>query len=211
MKYKNKTVEQWHKQTAPEVLKTVRSLLALGLADIQADEGALLIYDHSKHVLVFTDIVGKSPKDLIGKRVALGDGVTGNAALLREMQIGSRLVNDQMRDVEGDGHPFSVIAVPILIADDLWGCITAVRFSEGATFSSVDGDTYLRYASVLSCIINMNRLLELSTGKLSQDDLLPEQCEEQNLVQQFKTLVSENPDKRSEIKNLLQVLERLMQ
>lgn len=211
MKYKNKTVEQWQTQTEPEVLRTVRSLLALGVSAIRADEGALLIYDHSKHVLVFADIVGNSPKDLIGKSVALGDGVTGNAALLREMQIGSRLVNDQMRDVEGDGHPFSVIAVPILIADDLWGCITAVRFSEGATFTSEDGDTYLRYASILSCVVNMNRQLELSTGKLSQSDLLPEQCEEQKLVQQFRTLVSENPDKKAEIRNLLQILGNLMQ
>ena len=208
MKRKNPVVERWQTQTDPEVLKSVRSLLSLGIASVGADEGSLLIYDNRKHNLVFTEVAGRSPKDITGKTIQLGDGVTGNAALLREMQIGSRLVNEQMRDVEGDGHPFSVLAAPVLLADELWGCITAVRFSEGATFSSQDGEVYLHLAAVLGCMIGLCKKLEISAGE--QEDVPSVQNEELNLIRKFSGIVSRNPDKKESISVLLNGLDGLI-
>ena len=176
----------------------IRFLLELGLKAINADEGALLIYDAAKHDLTFTEIAGTAPKNILGQKVKLGEGVTGNACLLQETQIGSRNNSGQMKNVKGDGSPFSVLAVPILINEQLWGCMTAVRFTDGTIFNSQDADVYNKFVAILTTVISQQIQINACENESAADN-----HGEQSLEEYFSDFIARHHDQKASIFRIL--------
>ena len=105
-----------------------------------------------------------SERTLVGQRVPLGEGLTGLAAVTREVQIGSPLY-DGVRQAErregAEGGIESVIAAPMLAGDSLVGVITAVSFDPETQFGSEAATLYARAASVAGVLVDQRRQLDL--------------------------------------------------
>jgi GAF domain-containing protein len=143
----------------------LRVLVELGVQAIDADEGSLLVLDPSANELVFSMVVGVGTEDsaLLGKRVPVGKGLTGLAAVTREVQIGAPtyVVGQESK---GGAGPQAVIAAPMLVRDECVGVLTAVSFKQGRRFQSRDAALYARLATVAAVLVQQRKALDASAG-----------------------------------------------
>src|SRR5213083_118567 len=121
--------------------KILRLLLETAIQVLGADEGSLLVYDAPSKSLRFAMTVGdkESAAKLEGQSVPLGKGLTGFAAVTREVQVGAPIYHDvhQTRKRSGGiGEPEAEIAAPMAVGEALIGVLTAVSFRSGKRFSS---------------------------------------------------------------------------
>jgi GAF domain-containing protein len=144
----------------------LRLLVELGVQVIRADEGSLLVLDQSGDELVFAMTSGASEGKLIGQRVPLGQGLTGLAAISREVQIGAPTFHgvDQVEKLAKSGGPQAVIAAPMLCGDELAGVLTAVSFTKGRQFNSSDAELMGRIAAVAGLVIHQRHQLDTAAS-----------------------------------------------
>jgi len=143
--------------------RVLRLLIELGAQVVGAAEGSLLVYDPEHRDLEFVMTVGGA-SNLLGRRVPIGSGLTGLAAVTREVQIGAPTYGVAQAE-SASKEPEAVIAAPMLVADDLVGVITAVSFQPGKRFSSRDGELYGRLAAVAGVVVDQGRRLQTSEGQ----------------------------------------------
>ncbi|MBL8684242.1 MAG: GAF domain-containing protein [Myxococcales bacterium] len=143
---------------SPEA-SVLRVLVELGVQVADADEGSLLVLDPATNELVFSMVVGVEESALIGKRLPVGKGLTGLAAVTREVQIGApTYVVGQ--ETKGGAGPRAVIAAPMLVRDACIGVITAVSFREEKRFGAREASLYAKLAAVAGVLVQQRRALE---------------------------------------------------
>jgi len=194
----------------------LRLLVNLGLQVVGGDEGSLLVLDAADDALVFAMTVGdaESEKQLLGKRVPFGKGITGLAAMTQDVQIGAptyRDVHQSERMSQAEGEPETVMAAPMLVGDDLVGVITAVSFQSGKKFSADDALLYARLASVAGLVVDQARRLR---GVQALEDPNPgsaddEATAEMRIARSVSRIARTRPDKLEEVATLLAAIERL--
>jgi hypothetical protein len=206
---------------SPE-LQVMRLLVELCGQVVGAEEGSLLVVDHTQdppRELIFAMTVGsrQSEETLSGQRVPLGEGVAGIAAVTHEVQIGAPLYDGVQQAQRGEappGQPTAVIAAPMLIADRLVGVITAVSFEAGKRFTNEHAALYARAASVAGVVVDQRRQIDAlesrgasgeAPGGPSGDDPLARQ-----VLDTAVRLVDRNPDRLHELARLLSALEETM-
>ncbi len=154
---------------APEAVE-LRWLLDTGIHLIGADEGSLLAYDEAKRALRFVMTAGshRSEQKLIRQTVPLSRGLTGLAAQLREVQVGTPKYH-KIEQVGRRGttpvEPSNVIAAPMVARGVLLGVMTAVRFSPHPVFTMEEGKLIGRFAAVAGLVIEQHRRLEALAAK----------------------------------------------
>ena len=151
----------------PEDRAVLRVLVALGIAALGADEGSLLVLEPDKNLLTFAMVVRANEGEstpLEGQSIPVGKGLTGLAALTREVQIGAPtyVVGQELR--QGSG-PEAVIAAPMLIEDECVGVITAVSYQSGRRFSAKDAALYGQLSTVAAFVVQQRQ--QLATYKIS--------------------------------------------
>ncbi len=146
----------------------LRLLIELVAQCVGAQEGSLLVFDEKKNDLVFAMTVGdtSSEKVLVGQRVPLGQGITGLAAQLREVQIGAPTFKTRQAKHRGGApqEPQAVLAAPMLVSDRLIGVLTAVSFAPGKRFTSGDALLYGRLAAVAGVVVDQAHRLRAVTA-----------------------------------------------
>jgi GAF domain-containing protein len=206
---------------SPE-LQVMRLLVELCGQVVGAEEGSLLVVDHSQdppRELIFAMTVGsrESEETLRGQRVPLGEGLAGIAAVTHEVQIGAPLYDGVQQAQRGEappGQPTAVIAAPMLVEDGLVGVITAVSFEEGKRFTAEDAALYARAASVAGVVVDQRRRLdavesqggsgEAARGPSREDPLA------RLILDSAARLVDRSPDRLRELSRLLLALEEVM-
>jgi GAF domain-containing protein len=138
--------------------QTLRLLVRMGVLVAGADEGSLLVHDANAGDLRFAMTVGseESEQKLFGQRVPLGKGITGLAAVSREVHIGAPTFKDvqQTERHSGTHGPEAVIAAPMLIEERLVGVITAVSFQPGHRFSAEVGRLFGGFAAIAGVLVD---------------------------------------------------------
>lgn len=145
----------------PQDRGVLRVLVGLGVAAIDADEGSLLVLDAAKNALVFAMVVSRneaSSTPLEGQAIPVGKGLTGLAAMTREVQIGAPtyVVGQELREGEG---PEAVIAAPMLIDDECVGVITAVSYQTGRRFTAKDAALYGQLSTIAALVVQQRQQL----------------------------------------------------
>lgn len=199
-------------------LQVMRLLVELSGQVVGAEEGSLLVVDHTQYPpreLIFAMTVGnrQSEETLLGQRVPIGEGLAGIAAVTHEVQIGAPLYDGVQQAKRGEappGQPTAVIAAPMLIDDRLVGVITAVSFQTGKRFTSEDAALYARAASVAGVVVDQRRRIDAlesrgageggPTGR-GEEDLLARQ-----VLDAAARLVDHDPDRLRELARLLSAL-----
>ncbi|MCY2927549.1 MAG: GAF domain-containing protein [Planctomycetota bacterium] len=189
----------------PEAM-VLRLLVELAVQHAGADEGSLLVLDDKKNRLVFAMTTGESEKTLIGQHVPLGKGLTGLAAVSREVQIGAPRFKDikqRKRAGSTTGQPTAVIAAPMLIRDEPVGVITAVSFDPDKRFTDADASLYAKTASVAAAVVDQNRRLRQMSGPGRAGR------HETEIVESVARLVRHRAGNLKEIRSLLAAIDSL--
>jgi hypothetical protein len=206
---------------SPE-LQVMRLLVELSGQVVGAEEGSLLVVDHTQdppRELIFAMTVGsrQSEETLSGQRVPLGEGLAGIAAVTHEVQIGAPLFDGVQQAQRGEappGQPTAVIAAPMLIDDRLVGVITAVSFEAGKRFTSQHAELYARAASVAGVVVDQRRRIDALESQAvggeearrpSGDDPIARQ-----ILDTAGRLIDCNPDRLRELSRLLSSFEEVM-
>jgi len=192
----------------------LRLLIELGAQVVGASEGSLLVYDESAQELVFALTVGGAENVLAGQRVPLNKGLTGLAAVTREVQIGAPTYREirqaEGRAGSGDGSPEAVMAAPMLIADSLIGVITAVSFEPGKRFTGTHAELYGRIAAVAGVVVDQKRRLD-AIAQLGAEKLAPgERTPEHQIAEILARLTRLAPGALPRVARLLEEVEGLV-
>jgi GAF domain-containing protein len=194
----------------------LRLLVELAVQYVGGDEGSLVVPDAAKNRLVFAMTTGESEKILIGQRVPLGKGLTGLAAVTREVQIGAPTFKDikqRKRAGSTDGQPTAVIAAPMLIRDEMVGVITAVSFDPRKRFTAADASLYAKVASVAAVIVDQHRRLrDLENLQQARRPLKPighQSRGEAEIIDCVARLVRQRPRNLRDIRSLLGAVDSL--
>ena len=140
----------------------IECLLRVGLNLLQASQGAYLSADVSGKALRFDVVAVKDgmsnllsilSRRLQEKIVPFGQGVTGRAAVEKRGLYASRLESSDMAQVQGDGVPNAVLAVPVVKNNVTVGVLTAVCFDQEKTFNETSLANYTLLADGLAGIV----------------------------------------------------------
>ena len=206
---------------SPE-LQVMRLLVELCGQVVGAEEGSLLVVDHTQdppRELIFAMTVGsrQSEETLSGQRVPLGEGLAGIAALTHEVQIGAPLYDGVQQAKRGEappGQPTAVIAAPMLIDDRLVGVITAVSFKPGKRFTREHAALYARAASLAGVVVDQRRRIDAleSQGVSGEEPRRPSGDEPlaRQILDTAARLVDRNPDRLRELARLLSALDDIL-
>jgi hypothetical protein len=147
----------------------------------------------------------------MGQRVPLGKGITGLAAVTREVQVGAPTYRD-IRQTErlADG-PEAVVAAPLLVADRLLGVITGVTFKHGQRFGRREAVAYGEYAAVIAVLLEQARRLSAVASLESGTHLTTRgtAAVEQEIVQRLARLMSHKGQVLGAVARLLEAVEAL--
>jgi len=180
-------------------------LIELGAQVVGAAEGSLLVHDPGGKDLVFAMTVGGGT-GLIGKRVPLGQGLTGLAAATREVQIGAPTfqIGQSPESRAAQRQPQAVIAAPMLADDELIGVLTAVCFDDSKRFGAQDGDLYGRLACVAGLVVHQRQqLAALQAANGASENA-------KSIAGSVARLSASNPDALARVARLLLEIEGLV-
>jgi len=195
--------------------RVLRLLVQLGIRIANADEGSLLVFDETSNELVFAMTVGNSQSEssLKGQRVAIGSGITGLAALTREVHIGAPTFHEINQPDNVSGDPKSVLAAPMLIDDVLVGVMTAVTFKPEVRFGGREADLYAGFAAVAGVIVQQRRRLAMleseSDASINTGTLSERARAERDIFQSLERMLRTRPDSLTTVASLLAGIERL--
>lgn len=182
----------------------LRVLVELGVQSVDADEGSLLVLDPTTDELVFAMVVGAEDSALVGKRVPLGKGLTGLAAVTREVQIGAPTYVVGQESKEGAG-PQAVLAAPMLVRDACVGVITAVSFKSGRRFQSRDAAMYARVATVAGVIVQQRKAIDASAQRAESDG----RNHERQIANSVLRIAKSAPDALAHVADVLRSIEAI--
>lgn len=156
---------------SPEVT-VLRLLIRLAAQGVGAREGSYFAFDADAGDLVvaMTTADAEIARSLVGRRVPLGDGVTGLAAATREVQIGApryHFETDEGLRPPPEGQ--SLIAAPVLWKDELLGVLTAVSFDAERRFTREHGDLYASAATVAALVLRQRQRIRDLEQALRRD------------------------------------------
>ncbi len=182
-------------------------LIRLALKVLGADEGSLLKYQKKDNVLQFVCTVGGDiPASLEGKVVPVGKGITGMAALTREIQIGTR--ENGLFNVPDDGAPHSVIAAPVLLDEELIGVMTAVSFDIRKSFT-MDDYRNISIVAQLGAILLAHEQQITSYHSQGMSKLTEQGNDEVKAAQKTILWLQHHPNKKDNILKILSLLSEL--
>jgi GAF domain-containing protein len=197
--------------------KILHLLIELGVQMVVADEGSILVLDEDTQELVFAMTAGnpESEMHLRGQRMPMDKGIAGMAAVTREAQTGAPVFSkiDQWPGRTPVREPAAVLAAPMLIADNVVGVITAVRFSGEARFKGKEVELYSRFASLAGAFVEMRRRLvrlEVSRVPVGNEASSERQALEDRIIASVRHLVLARPDSLKSVAAMLQAVADLV-
>jgi len=181
-----------------------------------ADEGSILVLDETTQDLVFAMTVGPrlSGQQLHGQRVPVGKGITGLAAITREVQTGvpTFMTIEQSSERRPANEPTAVLAAPMLVADEVVGVLTAVSFTPDFRFKGREVELYGKFAAVAGLIVERKRRLdhfEALQNVSPTEGHNPREALESRIIRSVRRLVHSRPDALENIAAMLDSVENL--
>ena len=191
----------------------LRQLLTLATSAVGAEEGSLLVWDEEIGELRFVATIGNEASEaaLMGQRVPLGKGITGLAAVTREVQVGAPTYRDIRQTERLAAGPEAVVAAPVVVADRLLGVITGVSFEQGRRFGRQEAVAYGEYAAVTAVLLEQARRLAAVAALESGAPLMTPGTAaiEREIVDRLARLISNKAQTLGAVARLLEAVEVL--
>lgn len=190
------------------VQSILKLLLQTAIDTLHADEGSLLIPTADERNLEFISTISPTNRDLSKNTIPIGKGISGMAALSRDVQIGSKPLSE-LNNVSNDGDPESIIAAPLLSNDELVGVITIVRLKDKTPFTAKDAERFFRLAAVGAVVVDQQQKLASLSAQVSE--FVPK-SQEDEVCQALATIIkSASPSQLPTLRRLLETISELLQ
>jgi sigma-B regulation protein RsbU (phosphoserine phosphatase) len=125
-----------------DALHLLDRILESALTSISASDGSLLLVDGETKELAFAVVHGAVRDTLMGHRIAPATGIAGWVAQHAEPVIVSNARRDPRFSPEIDRdfqfYTRSMLCVPIVYGDQVWGVIQALNKADGEEFNDAD-------------------------------------------------------------------------
>jgi HD-GYP domain-containing protein (c-di-GMP phosphodiesterase class II)/uncharacterized protein YigA (DUF484 family) len=127
--------------------KLLHMFLQSAMTELSADRGSILLIQPETGELAIKVGIGLSPEAMYKLRFKVGEGIAGSVvrdrrpALVRDASSDPRFVA-----VSGRSHPNSLIAVPLVVKDEVLGAVCVENKSTSRTF----GDKDLEFLEILA-------------------------------------------------------------
>jgi hypothetical protein len=196
-------------------IQALRRLLALAVSAADAEEGSLLVLDEQIGELRFVATVGNDASEAVlkGQRVPLGKGITGLAAVTREVEVGAPVFKDIQQTERLAAGPEAVVAAPLIVGDRLLGVMTGVTFRSGQRFGKKEATAYGEHAAVMAVLLEQARRLsavaDLERGAGTPDGGTA--AVEREIVERLARLAGQRGETLGTIARLLEAIESLAQ
>ncbi len=117
-------------------------LLQLGLEAVSATAGSLLLVDEDTDELGFAVVQGGARGSLVGYRLPLGAGIAGWVAQNKQSLLAPNARLDprfsEEIDIAFGFETRSILCVPVIYGERIWGALEALNKEEGASFNRDD-------------------------------------------------------------------------
>jgi signal transduction protein with GAF and PtsI domain len=193
--------------------QALRRLLALAIAGVDAEEGSLLVLDEDINELRFVATVGNDASEAVlkGQRIPLGKGVTGLAAVTREVEVGAPVFKDIQQTERLAAGPEAVVAAPLIVGERLLGVMTGVTFRAGQRFGKKEATSYGECAAVMAVLLDQARRLSAAATLDSGTDVIEPGTAaiEREVVERLARLIGRRGETLGSVARLLEAIEAL--
>jgi signal transduction histidine kinase/ActR/RegA family two-component response regulator len=122
--------------------KLLNLILDLACDSVRADSGSIMLFEKDCGELIVKAVTGDFKDDELGNRLKLDESFAGYAASMRQPVIQKDMENDiWLKELEKVEIIKSVMSIPMIFKDELFGTITLIRTEEDEGFT--DRDTKL--------------------------------------------------------------------
>ncbi|GAB4267485.1 MAG: hypothetical protein Kow0080_09650 [Candidatus Promineifilaceae bacterium] len=125
-----------------DVFFLMNRILESALASVNARDGSLLLIDEDTAELVFVVAKGEIGEELLGYRLRVGEGIAGWVAQHREPVLLADVRRDRRFSTAVDEafsfYTQSMLAVPVMVGNDILGVIQALNKENGEPFNEAD-------------------------------------------------------------------------
>lgn len=170
-------------------LPGVKRAAAEGLrALLEADGATVFVYDAARKKLVFDAVSGAAREVLQEAELAEGEGIAGHVAATRESVLRSNAKDcpliDRSFDARTGFETHSLVAVALVVADELVGVVEAVRGAQKPAFTQSDLLTLEQLAPFVGAAVQHARLH--ATQKRSNAELERRVAERTSMIARAK-------------------------
>lgn len=135
-------------------LALIDRILAAALDAANSDDGSLLLLDEDTGELVFVEVHGSIRETLRGYRLAPGEGIAGWVVQNRKAELVQDVHQDKRFSPSVDRmsgfNTISLMCVPLVNGERVYGAIEIVNTRSGTSFQSADLDMLLLVARLAS-------------------------------------------------------------
>lgn len=159
------------------------NILRSAVEILDAEAGHLLLYSQETDELEFKVIVGPDSDRLLNKRMPTNFGAIGSAFITHEPVVINEISStiDLYPALVGRNtlSPVSIIAVPMIVKDNVLGVLEVVNKTNGSSFKPGDEDLLIAFASQAAVSLENARLYA------STDKALADRVEELSVLQRI--------------------------
>lgn len=157
--------------TETDVEKLLQIIMTSAVEILNAEAGSLLLKtEDDTGDLEFRVVIGGGGDDLLGTRIAAGQGVVGRVVETNESIIVNDAASDPRHNVEvtEDFISHSLLAVPLTAKDEVIGVLEVINKQDGTLFVDGDANLLTTFASQAAVAIENARLFQLTDQQLAQ-------------------------------------------
>lgn len=150
-----------------DVFFLMNRILESALASVNARDGSLLLIDEDTAELVFVVAKGEIGEELLGYRLKVGEGIAGWVAQHKEPVLLADVRRDARFSTAVDEtfsfHTQSMLAVPVMMGNNVLGVIQALNKENGESFSEADLTLFSVVALLAAAALtNMDQALAMA-------------------------------------------------
>lgn len=154
-----------------ELEPLLQNILESAAGILNCEAGSFFLVDEQTNELIFRVMVGPPAKDLLGQRLSPGSGVAGRAASTRGPIIENDVKHSENWSTEADSRigfeARAVMAVPLLVKDNVIGVIEVINRRDGLPFVEEDQTLLTAFAGQAAVAMENARLYMLTDQELA--------------------------------------------
>ncbi|RMF05695.1 MAG: GAF domain-containing protein, partial [Chloroflexi bacterium] len=158
-------------------------VMARAVEILHAEAGSLLLMDQQGKHLTFEVVLGPTGNELLGKKIAVGNGIVGTVAQTSEPLIINDVTTDPRWmvafDQETEFQTKDVLCVPMVAHERVVGVIELINKQDGTNFTQNDTNLLMSFAAQAAIAIENAQIFT------RVDKQLAERVQELQMLQMF--------------------------